>query len=247
MTCRSVLCLLDTRRNFALLLTNKHTTGCIRVSEKTPSRQLVNSSNLSLSFSRREVFVRLESERYGGFRRRLFVERRWLSTMRTSKDVPNEESRRETGIRYMNDLLQKLRVILPGVQVTFAFLLTVAFMDRFAQATELQRSVYFTALLSTAMATAFFIAPTIQHRILWRQGGASHEAEDGQQPSDSGNDTTCPRDKLRGLPGCRRRVRKDRNHRCHGRNGVGIRGVVVPVAPLSANKERTVLKLAIQR
>jgi drug/metabolite transporter (DMT)-like permease len=46
----------------------------------------------------------------------------------------------------------------------------VAFMDRFAEATALQRSVYFAALLSTAMATAFFIAPTIQHRILWRQG-----------------------------------------------------------------------------
>jgi drug/metabolite transporter (DMT)-like permease len=61
-------------------------------------------------------------------------------------------------------------VVLPGVQVTFAFLLTVTFMDRFAEATALQRSVYFAALLSTALATAFFIAPTIQHRILWRQG-----------------------------------------------------------------------------
>jgi Flp pilus assembly protein TadB len=81
-----------------------------------------------------------------------------------------EESRRETEIRHMSELLQELRVILPGVQVTFAFLLTVAFMDRFTEATSLQRSVYFTALLSTALATACFIAPTIQHRILWRQG-----------------------------------------------------------------------------
>jgi hypothetical protein len=70
----------------------------------------------------------------------------------------------------MSDLLQELRVVLPGVQVTFAFLLTVAFMDRFAEATALQRSVYFAALLTTAMATACLIAPTIQHRILWRQG-----------------------------------------------------------------------------
>jgi hypothetical protein len=90
--------------------------------------------------------------------------------MRPGENGLTEESRREREIRYMSDLLQELRVILPGVQVTFAFLLTVAFMDRFAQATELQRSVYFAALLSTAMATAFFIAPTIQHRILWRQG-----------------------------------------------------------------------------
>jgi hypothetical protein len=70
----------------------------------------------------------------------------------------------------MSELLQELRVILPGVQVTFAFLLTVAFMDRFAEATTFQRSVYFAALVSTALATAFFIAPTIQHRVLWRQG-----------------------------------------------------------------------------
>ena len=90
--------------------------------------------------------------------------------MNPSKDGTTEESPREKEIRYMNDLLQELRVILPGVQVTFAFLLTVAFMDRFAEATALQRSVYFAALLSTALATAFFIAPTIQHRILWRKG-----------------------------------------------------------------------------
>lgn len=90
--------------------------------------------------------------------------------MKPSKNGRTEESRREAEIRYMSDLLQELRVVLPGVQVTFAFLLTVAFMDRFGEATVLQRSVYFAALLSTALATAFFIAPTIQHRILWRQG-----------------------------------------------------------------------------
>jgi Flp pilus assembly protein TadB len=87
-----------------------------------------------------------------------------------SEDSTKEEDRRETEIRHMNDLLQELRVVLPGVQATFAFLLTVAFTERFSEATTFQRSVYFTALVSTAVATAFFIAPTIQHRILWRQG-----------------------------------------------------------------------------
>src|SRR5215208_938148 len=81
--------------------------------------------------------------------------------MKPSKDGTTEESPRETEIRYMNDLLQELRVILPGVQVTFAFLLTVAFMDRFAEATALQRTVYFAALLTTALATAFLIAGTV--------------------------------------------------------------------------------------
>ena len=93
--------------------------------------------------------------------------------MATEEDRITEDRRetpREREIRHMNDLLQELRVVLPGVQVTFAFLLTVAFTNRFAEATLLQRSVYFTALLSTALATSFFIAPTIQHRILWRQG-----------------------------------------------------------------------------
>jgi hypothetical protein len=89
--------------------------------------------------------------------------------MTTRKDR-TEEDRRETEIRHVNELLQELRVILPGVQVTFAFLLTVAFMEPFSEATWFQRSVYFTALVSTGVATAFFIAPTVQHRILWRQG-----------------------------------------------------------------------------
>jgi len=61
-------------------------------------------------------------------------------------------------------------VALPGVQVIFAFLLTVAFTDRFSRITVFDRNVYFAALFSTALATAFFIAPSIQHRILWRQG-----------------------------------------------------------------------------
>src|SRR3990170_86916 len=88
----------------------------------------------------------------------------------TTGEDRTQEGRREREIRHMTDLLQELRVALPGVQMTFAFLLTIPFTARFSEATELQRTVYFTALLSTALATAFFIAPTIQHRILWRQG-----------------------------------------------------------------------------
>jgi Family of unknown function (DUF6328) len=76
---------------------------------------------------------------------------------------------REESIREMNELLQELRVILPGVQVLFAFLLTVAFTRRFTELSSYQIDVYFTALMSTAFATGFFIAPTSQHRLLWRQ------------------------------------------------------------------------------
>ncbi len=53
----------------------------------------------------------------------------------------------------MNELLQELRVILPGVQVLFAFLLTVAFTQRFTELDPYLKDIYFTALLSTAFAT----------------------------------------------------------------------------------------------
>jgi magnesium-transporting ATPase (P-type) len=76
---------------------------------------------------------------------------------------------REESIREMNELLQELRVIWPGVQILFAFLLTVAFTQRFTELSSYQIDVYFTALMSTAFATIFFIAPTSQHRLLWRQ------------------------------------------------------------------------------
>jgi magnesium-transporting ATPase (P-type) len=80
---------------------------------------------------------------------------------------------REESIREMNELLQELRVIWPGVQILFAFLLTVAFTQRFTELSSYQIDVYFTALMSTAFATIFFIAPTSQHRLLWRQHARS--------------------------------------------------------------------------
>jgi hypothetical protein len=68
------------------------------------------------------------------------------------------------------ELLNELRVALPGVQVLFAFLLTVPFTQRFADITSSQRNVYFAAFLSAACATAFLIAPTAYHRIRFREG-----------------------------------------------------------------------------
>jgi hypothetical protein len=69
----------------------------------------------------------------------------------------------------MLELLQELRVALTGVQVLFAFLLTVPFTQQFAKVTEFQRMVYFVTLLCAAAASAFLIAPTAQHRMLWRR------------------------------------------------------------------------------
>ncbi|MGH2693535.1 MAG: DUF6328 family protein [Actinomycetota bacterium] len=76
----------------------------------------------------------------------------------------NEKLDRELG-----ELLQELRVALPGIQVLFAFLLTVPFSQRFAQVTSPQKGAYFLAFLCAATATAFFIAPTAYHRVQWRE------------------------------------------------------------------------------
>ena len=81
----------------------------------------------------------------------------------------NEESTKERLDRELNELLQELRVALPGVQVLFAFLLTVPFSQGFPQMTDLQRDVYFGTLLATAVASILFISPTAYHRLRWRQ------------------------------------------------------------------------------
>jgi Family of unknown function (DUF6328) len=56
-----------------------------------------------------------------------------------------------------------------GVQVLFAFLLTVPFTLRFETVTTFQRDIYFVTLLLAALASVFLIAPSAQHRILFRQ------------------------------------------------------------------------------
>jgi predicted membrane channel-forming protein YqfA (hemolysin III family) len=71
--------------------------------------------------------------------------------------------------RELIELLNELRVVLPGVQVLFAFLLTVPFTNQFARITNGQRQVFFATFLLTAVATALLIAPSAYHRLRWRQ------------------------------------------------------------------------------
>jgi hypothetical protein len=71
--------------------------------------------------------------------------------------------------RELNELLQELRVTLPGVQVLFAFLFTVPFSQRFGQLTSTQRTAYFVAFLTAAVAAGLLLAPAAYHRIQWRQ------------------------------------------------------------------------------
>ena len=72
--------------------------------------------------------------------------------------------------RELIELLNELRVALPGVQVLLAFLLTVPFTQRFATLDDATRSVYFTAVITAAVASVLLIAPTVHHRMQFRKG-----------------------------------------------------------------------------
>ena len=79
-----------------------------------------------------------------------------------------DESKDEQLDRELIELLNELRVALPGVQVLFAFLLTVPFSQGFERLTEFQRDAYFVTFLCAAFAPVFLIAPTAYHRIRFR-------------------------------------------------------------------------------
>lgn len=70
--------------------------------------------------------------------------------------------------RNLGELLQELRVALPGVQVLFAFLLAVPFQQNFTRISPFEKRVYFVTLLCTAVSAALLIAPTAYHRLTFR-------------------------------------------------------------------------------
>jgi len=78
------------------------------------------------------------------------------------------ESRRERVNRELIELLNELRVALPGVQVMFAFLLAVPFSNGYKRVTEFQKDLFFLTLAATAVSTACFIVPTAYHRLNFR-------------------------------------------------------------------------------
>jgi uncharacterized protein DUF6328 len=83
-------------------------------------------------------------------------------------ESPDERRNRE-----LIELLNELRVALPGVQVLFAFLLTIPFSNGYPRLSELDRNVYFAALVATLISTALLITPSAYHRFVFRH----HEKE----------------------------------------------------------------------
>src|SRR4029078_3893427 len=80
------------------------------------------------------------------------------------------ETEDERADRRYDELLQELRVAQTGVQFLFAFLLTLAFTQRFARITDFQHGLYVATLMATTVASALLIGPVPMHRILFRRG-----------------------------------------------------------------------------
>jgi amino acid transporter len=81
-------------------------------------------------------------------------------------DRSTEEVKRD---RQMIELLNELRVALPGVQIFFAFLLTVPFSQRFSKLNGFQTNVYYVTLIATALCAACLIGPSASHRLRFHQ------------------------------------------------------------------------------
>src|SRR2546423_4815797 len=98
--------------------------------------------------------------------------------------------RRETPLerwdRNFSELLQELRVAQTGVQVLFAFLLTLPFTNRFERITGVQRGTYVVTLVAAAAATALLIAPVSYHRLVFRQGRKPQLVRTGSKPATLG-------------------------------------------------------------
>jgi hypothetical protein len=88
----------------------------------------------------------------------------------TKHEARSDEDQAERLDRELIELLNELRVIMPGVQVLFGFLLTVPFQQRFTEVDDFQRIVYFVTLLLTAASAAFLMGPSAFHRLTFREG-----------------------------------------------------------------------------
>ncbi|MEU8590470.1 DUF6328 family protein [Streptomyces sp. NPDC048664] len=84
-------------------------------------------------------------------------------------DRARNETPLERADRNFAELLQELRVTQTGVQILFAFLLTLAFTPRFPSLDTVQRATYVTTLLLAVLAASLFTAPAALHRTLFQQ------------------------------------------------------------------------------
>jgi hypothetical protein len=99
-------------------------------------------------------------------------------------DRGRDETRKERLDRNTAEMVQELRVGAVGIQVLFAFLLVVPFNVGWKQTTGFEHGVYYVTLICIAVATALLIAPSIYHRVLFRDGEKPFVVAMGEPPDD---------------------------------------------------------------
>ena len=85
------------------------------------------------------------------------------------EDREDRTAKAERLDRELIELLNELRVMLPGVQALFAFLLVVPFSERFTSTTRTERVAYYIAFAAAALCSILFITPSVYHRVQFRQ------------------------------------------------------------------------------
>jgi hypothetical protein len=93
-----------------------------------------------------------------------------MAPEQSKHEARSDEDEAERLDRELIELLNELRVVMPGVQLLFGFLLTVPFQQNFQKVDGFQRDVYFATLLLTAASAAFLMAPSAFHRLTFRAG-----------------------------------------------------------------------------
>jgi Family of unknown function (DUF6328) len=88
--------------------------------------------------------------------------------------VQLDETPKERADRELIELLNELRIVLPGVTVLFGFLLAVPFAKGWAKVTTFQRDVFLIAFLATGVSVALLTAPSSYHRLRFREGNKEH-------------------------------------------------------------------------
>jgi len=88
---------------------------------------------------------------------------------RTRSYSRDDEDERERLDRHWNELLQELRLAQTGTQILFAFLLSIAFTNRFQDADSFTHDVFAGTLVASAFAVGLFLAPVSFHRIVFQQ------------------------------------------------------------------------------
>jgi len=145
----------------------------------------------------------------------------------TKREARADEEEAERLDRELIELLNELRVVMPGVQVLFGFLLTVPFQQRFTEVDDFQRIVYFATLVLTAASAAFLMGPSAFHRLTFREGQKPYLVELGTRQTIAGMALLAARDERR--PAAAHRLPVRRLGRRGGRGG-DERAVLLAVA-----------------